>query len=103
MTELSVLTKATIVLAFALAATRVAQRSPAAVRALMLSSAFAALLILPIVAFTAHERRIEIPLTYGTGSIVFFADDFGLEGPVPLDRQGALTCLSDRCSFFQRC
>jgi uncharacterized protein (TIGR03435 family) len=81
MSELSVLVKATVVLALALTAVRVAHRSPAAVRALLLASAFAALVVLPVVAFMAPQRRIEIPISSAVPTAVFFEDDTALRQP----------------------
>ena len=48
MAEVSLVFKATVVLAAALLAARVAGRAPASVRALVYASAFAVLLVLPL-------------------------------------------------------
>jgi bla regulator protein BlaR1 len=62
MEELSWLAKATVVLAAALGASRAAGGAPAAVRALMLGSAFGVLLILPLAAVAIPTRTIAIPV-----------------------------------------
>jgi uncharacterized protein (TIGR03435 family) len=64
MAELSLVVKATLVLALALCATRLAVRASAAVRSLMLACAFGLLAILPVISFTLPARTIEIPAAY---------------------------------------
>jgi uncharacterized protein (TIGR03435 family) len=61
--EISVLVQATVVLVAALIAARGAHRAPAAVRALVLASAFAALLLLPVAAVIVPKRTIEVSVT----------------------------------------
>src|SRR5688572_10096766 len=76
MAELSILAQATAVLALALIAARVAHRAPAAVRALLLASGFAVLLLLPVAALIVPKRTIQIPVADVSGAMTFFADDF---------------------------
>src|SRR5687768_17121846 len=61
MAELSLLAKATIVLAAALLAARAAERAPASIRALVIASAFAVLLVLPLAVIAIPPRPVEIP------------------------------------------
>ena len=61
MAEVSLVFKATVVLAAALLAARVAGRAPASVRALVLASAFAVLLVLPLAIVAIPPRTVEIP------------------------------------------
>src|SRR5688572_30382506 len=61
MAELSLLAKATIVLAAALLAARAAGRAPASVRALVIASSFAVLLVLPLAIAAIPPRTVEIP------------------------------------------
>ena len=58
----SILAKVTVVLAVALAGTRLARRSSAAVRHVFLAAAFAVLLGLPIASFVVPTIRIEVPV-----------------------------------------
>jgi beta-lactamase regulating signal transducer with metallopeptidase domain len=58
--ELSLLAKATLVLGAGLVAARLAGRSRASIRHLLLAATFAAVLLLPVVAMTAPE--IEVPI-----------------------------------------
>ena len=62
MAELSLVLKATVVLAVALLAARVAGRAPASVRALVLASSFAVLLVLPLAIITIPPRVVELPV-----------------------------------------
>jgi uncharacterized protein (TIGR03435 family) len=99
MSELSILVQATVVLALALIAARVvARRAPAAIRALLLSSAFPVLLLLPIAAFTVPQRRIEIPIAYTAPSGILFVDDAGLRRAVTT-RPAASNHADNRLQF----
>jgi beta-lactamase regulating signal transducer with metallopeptidase domain len=60
--ELSILGKATILLALGLIAARLAARTRASIRHLLLSTIFATLLGLPLVIFTAPAVTIEVPV-----------------------------------------
>lgn len=60
--ELSILGKATILLALGLIAARLAARTQASIRHLLLSTIFATLLVLPLVIFTAPAVTIEVPV-----------------------------------------
>jgi beta-lactamase regulating signal transducer with metallopeptidase domain len=60
--ELSVVVKATILLALALLAARAASHARASVRHVMLASAFAALLALPFIAVSAPKLAIDVPV-----------------------------------------
>ena len=62
--ELSILGKATIMLALGLTVTRMAVRAPASVRHLLLVSTFATLLALPLIVLTAPAMTIEIPVSH---------------------------------------
>src|SRR5688572_8459331 len=62
MSELSLMAKATIILAAALVGASLARGSAAAVRALILASAFAVLLAMPLTELLLPLRSIEIPL-----------------------------------------
>ena len=57
----TVLAKVTVVMALALAGTRLAQRSRAAVRHVLLAGAFAVLLILPMASVVAPSVRVSVP------------------------------------------
>ncbi len=59
--EVSVLAKATVMLALGLAATRLAVRAPASVRHLLLAVTFAALMALPLAAVAVPGVVIQIP------------------------------------------
>src|SRR5688500_4938207 len=61
MAELSLLVKATIVLAAALLAARTAARAPASIRALVIASSFAVLFVLPLAVIAIPPRTVEIP------------------------------------------
>src|SRR5688500_6930236 len=61
MAELSLLAKATIVLAAALLAARAAARAPASIRALVIASSFAVLIALPLAGIAMPPRPVEIP------------------------------------------
>ena len=61
MTAASILLKVTVILALALAGTRLARHSRAAVRHVLLAASFGALLILPIASFVAPTVRIAMP------------------------------------------
>ena len=65
--ELSILVKATILLAFGLAAARVAARARASVRHLLLAATFATLVILPLVVIGAPDVTIEMPAASVSG------------------------------------
>jgi bla regulator protein blaR1 len=67
--ELSILGKATILLALGLIAARLAARAQASIRHLILSAMFAALLALPLIIFTAPAVTIEIPVSRMSDSI----------------------------------
>lgn len=64
MTELALIAKATVILGTALVATRVARRARASVRSLILASAFALVLILPVASAVAPPRELTIPDAY---------------------------------------
>ena len=61
--ELSILLKATVLLALALVAVRLARHASAAVRHLILAGAFAALVALPLVIAAAPAVRVDIAVT----------------------------------------
>jgi uncharacterized protein (TIGR03435 family) len=61
MAELSLLIKATVVLAAALLCARVAGRARASVRALIVTAAFAVLLLLPVAGAIVPPRGVELP------------------------------------------
>jgi beta-lactamase regulating signal transducer with metallopeptidase domain len=67
--ELSILVKATAVLALGLAAARLAARAPASVRHLLLTATFAALVALPFAAVLVPGVVIEIPLADASARI----------------------------------
>jgi beta-lactamase regulating signal transducer with metallopeptidase domain len=67
--ELSILGKATILLAMGLTAARLAARARASLRHLLLSTMFATLLALPLIIFTAPAVTIEVPVS-GTSAPV---------------------------------
>ena len=71
MAELSLLLKATTVLTLALAAVHLLRRSRASIRALLLVSAFAVLLVLPVAAALIPPRTIVIPLASPDSFLVF--------------------------------
>ncbi len=60
MGELSLAAKATLILAVALLATRVIRRTAASTRALILTSAFGALLALPVMEFVLPAQSVEV-------------------------------------------
>jgi ankyrin repeat protein len=64
--ELSILGKATILLALGLIAARLAAHARASVRHLLLSMMFATLLALPLIIFTAPAVMIEVPVSRAT-------------------------------------
>jgi beta-lactamase regulating signal transducer with metallopeptidase domain len=66
--ELSILGKATILLAMGLIGARFAARARASVRHLLLSAMFATLLALPLIIFTAPAVTIEVPVSRMTPS-----------------------------------
>src|SRR5204862_3140491 len=68
--ELSVLSKATILLVLGLAAAVLAARSRASVRHLALAATFAALLALPLIIFTAPSVRISLSVSRVTPAAV---------------------------------
>jgi beta-lactamase regulating signal transducer with metallopeptidase domain len=67
-TELSILSKATIILVLGLSATWVAGRTRASVRHLLLVCTFAALLALPVIVIGAPEVTVEVPTSRADGS-----------------------------------
>jgi bla regulator protein blaR1 len=71
MAELSLLVKATIVLAVALAASRAARRAPASARGLVLASAFGVLLVMPVAGMIARPRVVVIPVASASQSLFF--------------------------------
>jgi hypothetical protein len=81
MEELSLLAQATIVLTLALAAARLAQRAPAAVRALLMASTFAVLALLPVAALTVPKRTIEIAVPGASSATPFVRDDVTTAAP----------------------
>jgi uncharacterized protein (TIGR03435 family) len=81
MAELSILAKATIILAAGLIASRCAHRASAAVRAAILASTFAALLVLPLAGVLFVQRPVVIPVTYSTEAASFFVEDLGMAEP----------------------
>lgn len=70
MAELSLITKATLILAVALFATRAARRAPASVRSLILTAAFGLVLVLPIASTLAPAREVQIPEAYATRFLI---------------------------------
>ncbi|MGH9969877.1 MAG: M56 family metallopeptidase [Pyrinomonadaceae bacterium] len=68
--ELSILSKATIVLALGLAAAGLAGRGRASVRHLFLGSTFGMLLALPVIILTTPGMTIEVPVSRAINSIV---------------------------------
>ena len=73
--EIELIAKATVILGLALVATRIACRSRASVRALILSSAFGLMLVMPIASAITPAREVEIPAAIAPA---FFEDQ-----PVP--------------------
>jgi uncharacterized protein (TIGR03435 family) len=67
--ELSIIVKATVLVAVALGATRLARRARASVRHVLLASTFGALLMLPIAAAFAPLVAVEIPISQGPEGI----------------------------------
>lgn len=65
----SILVKATLVVAVALGAVRLARDSRAAVRHLVLAAAFVVLLVLPPASFFAPSVRVAVPITASAGFI----------------------------------
>src|SRR4030095_4811950 len=61
MAELSLIVKATLILALALFATRFAQRASASVRALILAAGFGLVLVLPLASAIVPSREVQIP------------------------------------------
>jgi len=82
MTELSLLAKATVVLALALAAARVARGAPASLRALVLSAAFCVIVALPVATMLVPARQIEIPIDYEAGAFPLLLVE---TEPAPID------------------
>jgi uncharacterized protein (TIGR03435 family) len=70
MAELSLIAKATLILAVALFATRSARRARASVRSLILSAAFGLVLVLPIASALAPPREVQIPQGYATRFLI---------------------------------
>lgn len=64
MAELSLLVKATVVLAVALGASHLARRASAAVRSLILAAAFGLLFVLPLASAALPSRAIDVPAPY---------------------------------------
>ena len=67
MTELSLIAKVTLVLATSLALTRVAARSSASMRSLILTSAFCVLLALPLFSFALSPMAVAVPVPATVG------------------------------------
>jgi hypothetical protein len=101
----SILIKATVVFGVALAGTRLARRSPAAVRHVVLTAAFVVSLGLPIASVVVPTIRIEIPIA-AQQSVA----SYSLEGvPSPVSPassvstgvgEGIPTVRSQRVSLF---
>src|SRR5688572_557849 len=70
MAELSLIAKATLILAVALFATRAARRARASVRSLILAAAFGLVLVLPIASAIAPAREVQIPEGYATRFLI---------------------------------
>src|SRR5688572_28976149 len=70
MAELSLIAKATLILAVALFATRAARRASASVRSLILAAAFGLVLVLPIASALAPAREVQIPEVYATRFLI---------------------------------
>ena len=64
MAELSLVVKVTLVLVLALLVTRLASRASAAVRSLLLASAFGLLIVLPVASLALPARTIEVAAAY---------------------------------------
>ena len=62
--ELSILSKATILLVLGLAASSLARRGRASVRHVVLAATFAALLALPLIVLAVPSFKIEVPVRY---------------------------------------
>src|SRR5580704_19793990 len=65
-TELSIVLKATVVIALALIGARLARGTRASVRHLVLASAFGVLLVLPVAAVLMPPVAVKIPTTHVT-------------------------------------
>ncbi len=72
----SILLKATVVVALALAGTRLARRSRASVRHVLLASAFVVLLILPIATMWAPSVRVAMPAAVQEAIVPLEGDPF---------------------------
>ena len=82
MTELSLLAKATVLLAAGLIGARIVRRSRASVRHLVLVATFGALGALPLVALVMPSIAIEVPVTAGS--------DRGQTGPAARSVRGGV-------------
>ena len=69
-TELALVAKATVILGIALAATRIAHRTRASVRALILASAFGLLLVMPAVSAITPPREVQIPVAIASSFLM---------------------------------
>lgn len=83
---ISILLKVTITLVLALAGTRLARRSRAAVRHLVLAASFAVLLWLPITAVIVPTVRLEVPIAPASAAVLSVLDPVTFELPPTDDR-----------------
>src|SRR5688500_18824615 len=83
MTELSIVVKATLVLALALSGAWALRGARASVRALLLTSAFGALRALPAAVLLIPERTIEVPAAY-SAAFLFDVIQYENAGVVPI-------------------
>jgi uncharacterized protein (TIGR03435 family) len=65
----SILAKVTVTLVLALIATRLARRSRAAVRHVLLAAAFGVILVLPLASIVAPSVRVEVPIAAQAGVV----------------------------------
>ena len=88
----SLLVKATVITLLALAGTRLARRTRAAVRHLLLAAAFATLLLVPVISAVAPAVRIAVPMadleTVAQG-LVAPADETNSTSPAPITNSGS--------------
>lgn len=73
--ELSILGKATILLAIGLTSAKLTGRARASMRHLLLTATFATLLALPVIIFSAPAVTIEVPISYTSESIANLPTD----------------------------
>jgi uncharacterized protein (TIGR03435 family) len=73
----SILIKVTVTTALALAGARLARKSRAALRHVLLAAAFAMLLVLPIASIAAPPVRIAVPVAARAGTVPFAAGAIG--------------------------